>query len=79
MKIVLNKEQIQALSLKDSGINGRERAKGEAIEEICRQVLLLQGADEVYSYEELDEQINVGDLKYRLNVSLVIPIIGLIN
>lgn len=63
LKIVLNKEQIQALSLKDSGINGRERAKGEAIEEICRQVLLLQGADEVYSYEELDEQINVGDLK----------------
>lgn len=61
IEVQLSKEQIQALSLKGFGI--RDRAKGEAIEEICRQVLLLQGATEVYSYEELDKQVNIGDLK----------------
>ena len=55
IEVQLSKEQIQALSLKGFGISGRDRAKGEAIEEICRQVLLLQGATEVYSYEELDK------------------------
>lgn len=63
IEVQLSKEQIQALSLKGFGISGRDRAKGEAIEEICRQVLLLQGATEVYSYEELDKQVNIGDLK----------------
>lgn len=39
-----------------------DRAKGEAIEEIARQILLQLGADEVYNNTDLEKQIHKGDL-----------------
>lgn len=64
-KIKITQEQ----SIKLYGKNDRE--KGEAIEEIVKQILIDLGADEVINYTNLQEQVVLGDLKVIKNNKII--------
>lgn len=65
----MNKISITTLEPKEIAIlNGtdrirRDKAKGKAIENLCKEALYHFGADIVYDYEDMQEQISIGDLK----------------
>lgn len=61
LEVKLNKEQIAILN--GTNVIQQDKAKGKAIEELCKQVLYQLGANEVFDCVELEDQIETGDLK----------------
>lgn len=61
LEVKLNKEQIAILN--GTNVIQQDKAKGKAIEDLCKQVLYQLGANEVFDCVELEDQIETGDLK----------------
>lgn len=61
LEVKLSKEQIAILN--GTNVIQQDKAKGKAIEELCKQVLYQLGANEVFDYTELEDQVRIGDLK----------------
>ena len=61
LEVKLNKEQIAILN--GTNVIQQDRAKGKAIEDLCKQVLYQLGANEVFDCVELEDQVRIGDLK----------------
>lgn len=65
IKIRLSEEQSKALSGNNTNL------KGNTVEWIVSQVLYQLGAEEIYRYQDLDNQINRGDFKIKVGNKII--------
>lgn len=61
------KINVKLLESQMQSLNGNDNEKGEVVEYIVSEVLYDLGAEEIYNYKELSNQVNLGDLRIKAN------------